>query len=102
VSPSQQPTARGADLNADEILDGLRAALRVALTADELREWDLDKIGVDTPMLTLALDSLALMVVVEEIEERFAVSMSVDSVYTFTSVGDLVDHVRDGAAANPA
>ncbi|MFC5186339.1 acyl carrier protein [Actinomadura harenae] len=80
-------------IDADEVLTVLRSTLEMALPQEYLKEWDLDAIVPETPMVTLALDSLALMVVIEEIETEFGVGIPVESVYAFTSVGDLVGYV---------
>jgi acyl carrier protein len=68
----------------EEVLTSLKEALRYALSPSELEEINVDGITQDTPMLSLALDSLGLMMVVDYIERQLGVRMSADEIYTFT------------------
>jgi acyl carrier protein len=77
----------------EEVLTSLKEALRYALSPSELEEINVDGITQDTPMLSLALDSLGLMMVVDYIERQLGVRMSADEIYTFTAVSELVEYV---------
>ncbi|MFG2049334.1 acyl carrier protein [Micromonospora sp. NPDC048935] len=88
--------------DADEILTGLRDALTGVLDATDLARINLDAIDADTPLLSLPIDSLALMDLMTRIEDRFRVYIPEERAYAFTTVGEVIDHVREKAAAKAA
>jgi acyl carrier protein len=87
---------------AQEILAGLRDALTTVLDKDDLAKIDLDAINASTPLLSLPVDSLALMELMTRIEDRFRVYIPEDRAYAFTSVGEVIDYVQTKAAAKAA
>ncbi|MEV1330436.1 acyl carrier protein [Micromonospora costi] len=88
--------------DADEVITGLRDALTGVLDAADLARIDLDAIDADTPLLSLPIDSLALMDLMTRVEDRFRVYIPEDRAYAFTTVGEVVDYVRAKAAAKAA
>lgn len=88
--------------DAVQILDGLRDALRIVLDGDDLARIDLDVIDASTRLLTLPVDSLALMATMSQIEDRFRVFISEQQAQGFTTVGDIIDYVQQRAAAKAA
>lgn len=85
-----------------EVLAGLREALSVVLDADDLAKIDLAALGTGTPLLSLPVDSMALMELMTRIEDTFRVYIPEERAYQFTTIGDVVDHVRTKAAAKAA
>jgi acyl carrier protein len=86
----------------EQVLAGLREALTVILDKDDLAKVDLDALNVGTPLLSLPVDSLALMEMMTQIENKFRVYIPEDRAYQFATVGEVVEYVRDKAAAKAA
>lgn len=86
----------------DEILAGLRQALTDVLNQDDLAKVDLDALTTQTPLLSLPIDSLTLMTLMTRIENAFLVYIPEAQAYAFASIGDVVDYIRDRAAAKAA
>lgn len=86
----------------DEILAGLRTAIGETLTGADRERLDLDAVHTGTPMLSLPVDSLALMQIITNVEDRFRVYIPEDQAYRFTTIGELVDFVHDRTAAKAA
>lgn len=89
-------------LEPEEVLTGLRDALIAILDADDLAKLDLDSVDASTPLLSMPVDSLALMEIMNRIEDRFRVYIPEDRAYAFTTVGEIIDYVRAKAAAKAA
>jgi|CXWL01.1.fsa_nt_gi acyl carrier protein len=87
-------------MNDDEILDGIVAVARQHLDFT-------GELTIDSPLVaSLALDSLRLLTLVMEVENRFRVSLEVGEEAAVETAGQLVALVRDklatdGAAAGP-
>jgi len=97
------PSSAAAEIPVDEdIIAGLRDALSAVLDDDARDRSDIEGITRDTPLLSLPLDSLQLVQAMTHVEDRFRVLVSQDAAFTFTTVGELVDHVRDKAVAKAA
>jgi acyl carrier protein len=86
----------------EEILTGLRAAIAETLQGVDRERLDVDAIHVGTPMLSLPVDSLALMQIVSGVEDRFRVYIPEDRAYAFTTVGEMVDFVHAKTVAKAA
>ena len=86
----------------EQILVGLRAAIADTLDGVDLARIDLDTVHAGTPMLSLPVDSLALMQIVTSVEDRFRVYIPEDKAYSFTTIGELVDFVHEKTAAKAA
>lgn len=86
----------------DQVLAGLRDALTDVLDADDLAKVDLDALSLSTPLLSLPVDSLALMEMMTRIEDRFRVYIPEERAYQFKTVGEVVEYVREKAAAKAA
>ncbi|MEV4811433.1 acyl carrier protein [Micromonospora avicenniae] len=100
AEPTSFPAVRVPE--ADEVLTGLRDALTGVLDASDLAKIDLGAVGPDTPLLSLPIDSLALMELMTRIEDAFRVYIPEDRAYAFTTVGEVIDYVRTKAAAKAA
>lgn len=81
----------------------LKDALNEVLGPEELAEIDLNDVDLDTPILALALDSLTLMMVAEEVKDRLGVWLPVERLYSAATVRDMAEAVADdGENGSPA
>lgn len=100
---AEQPTSAAVTVpEPADILTGLREALTAVLDADDLAKVDLAAVDTSTALLSLPVDSLALMELMTRIEDRFRVFIPEEKAYAFTTVGEIVDYIRDRAAAKVA
>jgi acyl carrier protein len=86
----------------EQILVGLRAAIAETLDGVDRDRLDINAVHAGTPMLSLPIDSLALMQIVTTVEDRFRVYIPEDKAYAFTTIGELVDFVHAKTAAKAA
>ena len=59
---------------------------------------DLSNFDSETPLLSLFLDSAALVDLILRIEQRFNISISDDEAFAFVTVGDVVRHIQEKQA----
>lgn len=59
---------------------------------------DLTNFNSETPLLSLLLDSAALVDLILRIEQRFNISISDDEAFAFVTVGDVVRHIQEKQA----
>ncbi|MBL8930829.1 MAG: hypothetical protein JNL54_11950 [Kineosporiaceae bacterium] len=84
------------------LLDGVRDVLTQTLRPEDLARVDLSAITLDTAVLSLPLDSLALMALMAALEERYRVFIPDEKAFAFERVGDLIDHLSLRLAAKAA
>ncbi|GAA3032619.1 acyl carrier protein [Actinokineospora globicatena] len=84
---------------AEAVVDELRAVLPRVLAPADLAKVDLAAVDLTTPLLSLPIDSAALLELMTRIEDRFRVFISDEQAFAFTTVGEVVDHVRAKALA---
>ncbi|MCB0930547.1 MAG: acyl carrier protein [Mycobacterium sp.] len=84
---------------AAEIVDAIRAALIKLLSPEDLAQVDVGNLGPQTPLLSLPIDSAALMALMTELEDTFTVFIDEEAAFSFAAVGDVVDHIRNRLAA---
>ena len=63
---------------------------------------DLTNLDSETPLLSLLLDSAALVDLILRIEQRFNISISDDEAFAFVTVGDVVRHIQEKQAIGSA
>lgn len=63
---------------------------------------DLTDFNSETPLLSLLLDSAALVDLILRIEQRFNISISDDEAFAFVTVGDVVRHIQEKQANRSA
>jgi acyl carrier protein len=85
-----------------QVIAGLRDALTAVLDPADLARVDLATVSEDTQLLSLPVDSLALMEVMTRIENAFRVYIPEDRAYAFTTAGEIADFVIEKAAAKAA
>lgn len=86
----------------EDILTGLREAIAAVLDGPALAAVDVTSLDRDTPLLSLPLDSLKLVETMTRIEDRFRVFIPEQKAFAFTTVGEVVDYVRDKTAEKAA
>ena len=91
--PTPAPPSRTA------VIEAIRAGLVKLLPAEDLAQIDLDGLDAATPMLSLPVDSAVLMALMNELEDSFSVFIEEEAAFSFTSVGDVADHVVERAEA---
>ncbi len=76
----------------------------VAATVEVYHQETLDLTNLDseTPLLSLLLDSAALVDLILRIEQRFNISISDDEAFAFVTVGDVVRHIQEKQAIGSA
>ena len=76
----------------------------VASTVEVYHQEALDLTTFDsaTPLLSLLLDSAALVDLILRIEQRFNISISDDEAFAFVTVGDVVRHIQEKQATRAA
>ena len=56
-----------------EVLDAIRAAQTKLLSPEDLAQVDLEAVDAQTPLLSLPVDSVVLMALMNELEDTFSV-----------------------------
>ncbi|NGX10318.1 acyl carrier protein [Mycobacteroides franklinii] len=77
-----------------EIIGALREALTKLLPEEDLAQVDLDAVGAETALLSLPIDSVVLMALMNELEDRFTVFIPEEEAFAFTVVGDVGTFIR--------
>ncbi|WP_078314680.1 acyl carrier protein [Mycobacterium sp. D16Q16] len=77
-----------------EIIGALRDALTRLLSPEDLTHVDLDAVDADSPLLALPVDSVVLMALMNELEDRFTVFIPEEEAFAFTVVGDIGVFIR--------
>lgn len=76
-----------------QVLAAVRAALITVLSPEDLAQVRLDDLDADTPLLSLPVDSAALMALMNELEDIFSVFIEEESAFGFTVLGDIADYI---------
>ena len=82
-----------------EVLDAIRAALIKLLSPEDLAQVDLEAVDAQTPLLSLPVDSVVLMALMNELEDTFSVFIEEEAAFSFTALGDVGDYLRNRIAA---
>ena len=82
----------------EQVLEAVRAGLVRVLPAEDLAQVDIAAIDTATAMLSLPVDSAALMALMTELEDTFTVFIEEESAFSFTTVGDIADYIAARAA----
>lgn len=81
-----------------EIVDTIRSGLRRLLPPEELQNVDLDELSLQTPLLSLPIDSAVLMALMTELEDAFAVFIDEEAAFSFESVSQVSHYIRQRLA----
>lgn len=79
---------------ADEVIAVLRGGLVKLLPPEDLAQVDIDEIDPTTQLLSLPVDSVVLMALMNEIEDTFTVFIPEEEAFAFSTVGEVADFVR--------
>ncbi len=82
-----------------DVVAAIRSGLARLLPPEDLQQVDLPGIDEKTPMLSLPVDSAVLMALMNELEDTFAVYIEEEAAFSFESVGDISDYIRERLAA---
>lgn len=77
-----------------EIIDALRDSLMKVLPPEDLAQVDFASLGPETPLLSLPVDSAALMSLMTDLEDKFTVFIDDEAAFSFNLVADVADYVR--------
>ena len=80
------------------ILAQLRELVTSTVEVYHQEVLDLTDFDSETPLLSLLLDSPALVDLILRIEQRFNISISDDEAFAFVTVGDVVRHIQEKQA----
>lgn len=81
------------------VVDAIRTGLSKLLPPEDLEEVDLPGIDGQTLMLSLPVDSAVLMALMNELEDTFEVYIDEEAAFSFASVGEISDHIRQRLTA---
>ncbi|SOJ52649.1 Acyl carrier protein [Mycobacterium simulans] len=77
-----------------DVVQAMRAGLVKLLPPEDLAQLDLDHIGSDTTLLSLPVDSVVLMALMNELEDKFTVYIDEEAAFAFRDIGDVANYVR--------
>ena len=80
------------------IVAQLRELVATTVEVYHQEALDLTNLDSETPLLSLLLDSAALVDLILRIEQRFNISISDDEAFAFVTVGDVVRHIQEKQA----
>ena len=81
------------------IVAAIRDGLTRLLPPDDLAQVDLSALDEHTPMLSLPVDSAVLMALMNDLEDTFAVYVEEEAAFSFESLGDISDYIRQRLVA---
>ncbi len=84
-----------------EVLAAVRAGLSAVLPAEDLAQVDLDALDLQTPLLSLPVDSATLMALMNHLEDTFTVFIEEEAAFSFTTISDIADYIRRRIANRP-
>jgi acyl carrier protein len=82
-----------------DVVAAIREGLARLLPPEDLDQVDLPALDEHTPMLSLPVDSAVLMALMTELEDTFSVYIEEEAAFSFESVGDICDYIRQRIAA---
>ncbi|HMZ15142.1 MAG TPA: phosphopantetheine-binding protein [Mycobacterium sp.] len=82
-----------------DVVTAIRDGLIRILPPEDLAQVDLSGLDERTAMLSLPVDSAVLMALMNELEETFNVYIDEEVAFSFESVGDVSDYIRQRLTA---
>ncbi|MCW1959134.1 MAG: phosphopantetheine-binding protein [Mycobacterium sp.] len=82
-----------------DVVAAIRDGLARLLPPEDLAQVDLPALDEHTPMLSLPVDSAVLMALMNDLEDTFSVYIEEEAAFSFESVGDVCDYIRQRIAA---
>src|SRR3954469_24104566 len=99
IGASMNRDVAGKVASEDVIVACLRVIFRKVLEMQDRFDIDAGSITINTDLLSLPIDSLSLMYVINGIEERFDVYVPDEHVRRFTTVRSIVEYVQESLPA---
>lgn len=81
-----------------EVVDAIRSGLAKLLPPEDLEQVELDELDLQTPLLSLPVDSAVLMALMTELEDAFCVFIEEEAAFSFQVIGDVADYIRQRLA----
>jgi acyl carrier protein len=81
------------------ILEQLKSLVQEVIAPEHQQRVDFDKVDASTPLLSLPMDSLALMELMTGIEETFNIYISEEQAFAFKTVGDVIHYIQEKTSA---
>ena len=81
-----------------QVVDAIRSGLLRLLPAEDLEQVDIEALSLQTPLLSLPVDSAVLMALMTELEDTFTVFIDEEAAFSFQSIGDVSDYIRERLA----
>lgn len=81
-----------------QVLDAVRSGLLRLLPAEDLEQVDIEALSLQTPLLSLPVDSAVLMALMTELEDTFTVFIDEEAAFSFQSIADVSDYIRERLA----
>lgn len=82
-----------------DVVASIRDGLARLLPPEDLAQVDLAGMDERTPMLSLPVDSAVLMALMNDLKDAFSVYIKEEAAFSFESVGDICDYIRQRTAA---
>lgn len=82
------------DLADDALLERLKELVRQAIEPRHQSSLNFAEVNAATPLLSLPMDSLALMELMAGIEETFEVYIPEEQAFAFLTVGDVITYIQ--------
>lgn len=77
-----------------DIIDAVRTGIVKLLPPEDLAQIDLQALNTQTPMLSLPIDSVVLMALMNELEDTFTVYIGEEDAFSFDTIGDLAGYLH--------
>jgi acyl carrier protein len=97
-----QRTDPVASPKAEDVLAHLGEILAAVLDPEDAAKVELGALNLQTPLLSLPIDSLKLMELMTQIEDRFRIYIPEEEAYAFATLGEVVAFVQQRVAAKSA
>lgn len=82
----------------DQVVNAIGSGLAKLLPPEDLALVDLHDLGLHTLLLSLPVDSAVLMALMTELEDTFSVFIDEEAAFSFQSIGDVSDYIRQRLA----
>lgn len=81
-----------------DVVVAVKAALVTVLPPEDLAQIALDNVDENTQLLSLPIDSVVLMSVMNELEEHFAIFITEEAAFDFVTISDIAQYIHDRSA----
>lgn len=92
-------TSQTAEITPEAILTQLKELFQQVIKPEALAFVNVDQLTLETPLLSLPMDSLELMELMTKIEETFRVYVPEDQAFGFQTLGNVVTYIQEKLVA---